>query len=348
MNTNLIFSGVFYILSLTAFGTEQQQTYVSMIILNAPWGQKNLFMDKEPSPAGEFGIFDQYARDPNAVDRGPVQGPSTFTIAPNGDIYVCDIYNFRIQRFNSIGGFVSAIPMKEHVADEDIAVDKEGNIYVLTVVSNPVLVWRYDQNGNVIKEYKMFNDDDAAGMNYGNSTHLYCDKSGRLFLSYYKANERTQAIFQFGTTTMEFTPEQQKTTLRKGSAGVSGIILNRDLIFQFTGGKLFSVDNQGKSITEFNSLGSYSFLDADSLNYAYLTSYNMEKDIYSIIKQTADGKIVSSFEWKYPRYQLPNSPKPMSVRTNKGLTIDAQGNIYVLELTNSGVSITKWSPSGGR
>ena len=83
----------------------------------------------------------------------------------------------------------------------------------------------------------------------------------------------------------------------------------------------------------------------DALDYLYLTSYNMEKDIEFIRNQTPEGKVISSFEWKYPRYQLPNSEKPASVRTNKELMIDAQGNIYVLGLTNSGVSITKWSPS---
>jgi hypothetical protein len=325
-----------------------QGTYVSSVILTAPWGQKNLFMDKEPSPPGEFGIFDQYSRDPSVVDQGPVQGPSTFTMAPAGDIYICDIYNSRIQRFSPEGNFISAIPMKERVADEDIAVDQEGNIYVLTVVSSPVLVWKYDQNGNGIKEYKMFNDADAAGMNYGNSTHLYCDKSGRLFLSYYKANEKTQAVFQFGTNTVEFTPGQQKATLRKGSAGVSGIILNKEQLFQSINGAVFSVDNLGKSVTEFKSLGSYSFLDADASGYAYLTFYNMENDMYSVRKQAPDGKIISSFEWRYPRYQLSNSPTPVSVRTNKALTIDAQGNVYVLVLTNSGVTITKWSPVGGK
>jgi len=69
-----LFSIIFFILGNLGFAAEkvQQQTYVSSIILTAPWGQKNLFMDKEPSPPGEFGIFDQYTRHPNVVDQGPV------------------------------------------------------------------------------------------------------------------------------------------------------------------------------------------------------------------------------------------------------------------------------------
>ncbi|HVP36519.1 MAG TPA: hypothetical protein VMT04_05935 [Terriglobales bacterium] len=327
----------------------QQQTYTSTVILSAPWGQKNLYMDKELSSPGEFGIFDPYTREPNAVDQGPIQGPSTFTVAPNGDIYIVDTFNNRIQRFTQNGSFVSSLPAAGSGWVEDIAVDANGNIYLLYL--GPAAVWKVDPSGNLLKVIYMFElgDKDGEGMSYGGgSTRLYCDKSGRLFLSYYKANERAQAVFQFGTTTTEFTPVQQKASLRKGSAGASGLILNKNMLFQIIGGEMSSVDNSGKSITEFKSLGSYSFLDVDSLNNAYLTSYNMENNIYSIRKQTPDGIIISTFEWKYPRYQLPSPHTPTVVDTKKELTIDAQGNVYVLGLTNSGLTITKWSPSGGK
>jgi hypothetical protein len=310
------------------------------VILSAPWGQK----------PGEFGIYDPYTRNPKAVDQGPIQGPSAFTIAPTGDIYICDIFNERIQRFSPEGTLISVIPVKGWRGyGEDLCADQNENIYILYPSYIPARVCKFDQTGNLLREYVSFEDQDAKGMNYGGgSTRLYCDNSGRLFLSYYKANERTQAIFQFGTTITEFTPEQQKATLRRGSGGMTGIILNKDRIFQFIDGKMLSVDNSGKPVVEFKSLSTYSFLDVDSLGNAYLTSYNIEKNTYSVRKQTPDGKIISSFDWEYQKYQLPAPRTPTSVDTNKELTIDAQGNIYVLSLTNSGVTITKWSPAGGK
>jgi hypothetical protein len=325
--------GVFFMLSISCFGTEvnQQQIYISKVIINAPWGQK----------PGEFGVDDPYARNPKAIGLGPVMGPSTFTVAPNGDIYIVDMFNYRVQRFTQDGAFVSTFSLLESrsAGGEDISVDANGNIYLLYL--GPAVVRKFDSNGNLLKIIFMFNheDKDAEGMSCGGgSTHLYCDNFGRLFLSYYKWNERTQTIFQFGTTTTEFSQDQQKATLRKGSASMSGIVLNKDQIFQYIDGKMFTVDNSNKAITGYNFSGTYSFLDVDGSGNAYMTYYNRDTDMYSVRKQTPDGKIISTFEWKFTNYAYHNLNKP--------LTIDAQGNVYVFDSTKEGITITKWSPVG--
>jgi len=343
---NLSFTLVSFFVIESFLLAAQQQNYTSAVLLSAPWGQKNLRMDKEPSAPGEFGLFDPYTRNPKAFDEGPVQGPSSFTIAPNGDIYIVDTFNDRIQRFNQSGSFVAWLPAPGSGWAEDIAVDILGNVYLLYL--GPAEVWKLDPDGHLLKVFHMFDtqDSDAVGMSYGGGlTRLYCDNSGRLFLSYYKNNDRSRAIFQFGTTTTEFSPEQQKTNLRRGSAGSSGLILNKDQVFQMISGKMFSVDNAGNPIVEYKLLGSYSFFDADTLDHVYLTYYDGGKNTYSIKKQTSNGVVISSFEWQYPRYQLPPPHNTtISVETKKELMMDTQGNIYVLGLTNSGVSITKWSP----
>jgi hypothetical protein len=37
--------------------TTAQETYVSEVVLRAPWAEKNLFYDNEESPPGEFGVY---------------------------------------------------------------------------------------------------------------------------------------------------------------------------------------------------------------------------------------------------------------------------------------------------
>lgn len=129
---------------------------------------------------------------------------------------------------------------------------------------------------------------------------------------------------------------------------MSGIILNKNQIFQWIEGKMFSVDDLGKQVAQYELAGTNNFLDVDASGYVYMTSYNGDTDMSSVTKQTPDGKIISSFAWKYPRYQLPLSKWTLSVDTSKELMIDAQGNVYVLGLTDSGLTVTKWSPSGGK
>lgn len=116
--------GLLPILIAPAFAIEmvQQQTYSSRVILSAPWGQN-------PS---EFGLDNPYAHNPKGHDLGPIQGPSTFTVAPNGDIYVCDIFNERIQRFSPEGTLISVITINGWRGyGEDLCVDQNHNIYVL-------------------------------------------------------------------------------------------------------------------------------------------------------------------------------------------------------------------------
>ncbi len=327
--------GMFPILITSVFATEsvQQQTYVSQVILSALWGQK----------PGEFGIDDPYAHNSKAHDLGPIQGPSTFTIAPNGDIYIVDIFNYRVQRFTQDGKFVSSLSARMGLV-EDICVDADGNVYLLEIA--PAYVRKLDPEGKLLKLIPMFNhdDQDAKGMNYGGgSTKLYCDNSGRLFLSYYRENTRMQAIFQLGTTAGDYTPAQQKATLRKGFAGTSGFILDKGQILQGIDGKMVSVDNTGKVVTEYNiSAGSFSFFDIDPQGNVYMHAYVQKDEEISekVRKYTANGALISEIAWKSMGYAIHN--------LNKSLSIDSQGNIYVFDSTKDGVTITKWSPSGGK
>ncbi len=331
---------VFSLIIATEKETIQQQTYTPQVIINAPWGKKNVHMDKEASPEGEFGIFDPYSRNSKAYDEGPVQGPSNFTVAPNGDIYICDIFNERIQRFSANGQLVSIIDIGGWRGyGDDISVDESGNIYLLYSSYSPVRVCKFDQQGNLLIEYVSFKDEDSKGMNIGGGpTKLYCDNSGRLFITYYKENERAQVIFQLGTATAEFSPAQQKATIRRGNAGISGRILNKDQIFQYIDGKMFTVDDSDEKMTGYNFSGGYSFLDVDGSGNAYMTHYDAKTDIYSVRKQTPDGEVISTFGWKLEGYAQDNLNKP--------LTVDDEGNVYVLGSTKDGITLTKWSPSG--
>jgi len=158
------------------------------------------------------------------------------------------------------------------VGDEDIALDQNENIYILTIVSGPVLVWKFDQNGNLVKEYVSFEDEDAVGMNIGGGpTKLFCNNSGRLFLQYFSEKKREDKIFQFGTTTTDFTPEQQKATLRKGFVGVNGLSLNQNRIFEITDGKTYLMDNLGKAVTQYkHGVNPHLFLGTDANGSIYL------------------------------------------------------------------------------
>jgi hypothetical protein len=95
--------------------TIPQETYVSEVVLQAPWAIRSLAYDGEESPPGEFGlqtfIFPQDSLREELPDPPLPEGPGSFTVAPNGDIYITDPLNKRIQRFDRNGNFFSVIPI---------------------------------------------------------------------------------------------------------------------------------------------------------------------------------------------------------------------------------------------
>ncbi|NIM96931.1 MAG: hypothetical protein GTO24_02245 [candidate division Zixibacteria bacterium] len=106
----------------------QKENYVSEVIISAPWAEKNLVDDGEESPPGLFGIR-VYSVPESLKEFGDVprpEGPPSFTVAPNGDIYITDPLNKRIQRFDESGNLVSVIPippieMSEYGQESDSA-----------------------------------------------------------------------------------------------------------------------------------------------------------------------------------------------------------------------------------
>ena len=325
----LIFAGalVLCIQSLLAVGQQdttkspepvQQETYVPQMIIDAPWGEKNQVYDKEESKPGEFGL---------SKGEGPPRGPSSFTVAPNGDVYIIDIMNLRTQRFSSEGNFISIIPNAWGV---DLCVDKNDNVYLLCEHGKAKhYVRKYDPAGNLIKEYPVFED---LGMVIGNTARIYLDDSGRLFVSCRRYFEDFDIIFQIGTTTQELSPGEQKASLRRGVFGENPDIRNGAQFYQTGGGNLYLVDVRGDTLKR--SRLKESFLGADAEGKIYTCRWYSESKTYIIRKYDSVGKLLSAIKWMPKLYTGYNMLKYEM--------IDGRGNVYVYSSTKDKFTITKW------
>ncbi len=85
-----------------------------------------------------------------AVDEveGPLIGPKSFAVDDEGNIYICDSVNNRVQIFSRDGRYISTIPLKKGIFAEDIAVDKQGFIYIYDGMAGEL--YQYNKNGSVI------------------------------------------------------------------------------------------------------------------------------------------------------------------------------------------------------
>jgi hypothetical protein len=196
----------------------EKETYVSKVIISAPWGKTNLVYNGKESPPGEFGLHAMVIPDSlrEELPAPPLpEGPTSFTVAPNGDIYITDPLNYRIQRFSTEGQLISVIPSIkiERYKWNLICVDPSKNVYLLCWEYDArQIVYKYDQTGKLVTAYPLFEE---QGRGRGAGTRLFCDKSGQLFFESYKRikkNNYVLSTFQLGTTEQVFPPEQQQKT----------------------------------------------------------------------------------------------------------------------------------------
>jgi hypothetical protein len=217
----------------------ESEDIVSEVVLRAPWAEKNLVYDGEESPPGEFGLHSIVFPDSlrgKLPDPPLPEGPNAFTVAPNGDLYITDPLNKRIQRFDANGNFISVIPNIEGSRYEWslICADRIGDVYLLWWGYNYTdqALRKYNQEGNLLTTYPLFPE-----VRFGGSCRLYCDDSGRLFFEYSRKESGKIIVslkeelslkrpyagytFQIGTWDLVFTPQQQEATLREGVREVS-------------------------------------------------------------------------------------------------------------------------------
>jgi hypothetical protein len=316
--------------------TIPKDTYVSKVIISAPWGEKNLYKyaGGEESPPGEFGYY---------VSEETELGPNAFTVAPNGDIYITDPLNKRIQKFSSEGGFLSAIPCTQM---EHLCVDAQGNIYTgrFDHTAYPV-VYKYNQSGNLRATYQLGLKQESGPHTppqyvWDGSGELYCDNKGRLFITYQKfydkplfpgdtLSSKAGFLMQIGTSSMPLSFEQQKRTIKVGGfPGANTCALDRDQFFRSHSGKFYLVDFNEDTVKVITIPNLKGFIGFDGNLNAYTHDYDFEKKINVVRKYNPDGILISTIQY-YPNHFV--SPG-----------VDCQGNLYVFTwFKDKGVEVTK-------
>ncbi|MBM4135639.1 MAG: hypothetical protein FJ241_02285 [Nitrospira sp.] len=75
------------------------------------------------------------------------RGPESFSNDAEGNLYICDTVNRRIQIFSPDGTHLYEIPLKEGMEANDIAIDKSGHIYIYDIQGK---LYQYDKKGNFL------------------------------------------------------------------------------------------------------------------------------------------------------------------------------------------------------
>ena len=294
----------------------QQETYVSKVIIQAPWGAKNLVYDKEESKPGEFGH--------HSSEEATI-APNTFAVAPNGDIYMVDPLNKRIQRCNKDGQFISVIPIPRRVSICYICVDRNDNLYGADYGKKIGYIYKYDQKGNILKTYPVFTGISNTGQT------LHCDNLGRIFIS-----ARGVGFFQVGTSADSFSLDYQRANAKDGFMGATPCALDNNWFFKrdVSLGPVFLMGlTDGAKLKTFKSMdGGFWGMDENGAIYTFDDADEPRNHI--VRKYDQSGNLICSFK---------NSYQEPWVGGDRFAHLDNKGNIYFYIYSHGGgLKIIKW------
>jgi hypothetical protein len=310
-----------------------QESYVPEVIISAPWGEKNLVYDGEASPPGQFGYH---------VNEETEMGPSCFAVAPNGDIYIVDPLNKRLQKYTSGGSFVSTIPFASLGKDlrtisvVDLCVDRDDNIYLLlygpradwdkATEDNMGRVLKCDQQGNLLQTYPVLTGV-ASTANF-----VYCDEQGRIFMAC-----RGVGPYQLGTSEHVFPLDQQRDSELDGFLGANAAGLDKNLFFQASALSktplnrrflYYAISLNGDTVHTYGSRKGLegSFLGCDSELNIFLTYSDREAHVVKVRKYGFAEVPTAEFTYMCDAAYL----KVSSFGGSRTLTLDRGGNLYML------------------
>ena len=182
---------------------------------------------------------------------GTFNEPWGIAVAPNGNVYVVDTWNYRVQKFTGDGKFLSmwgtngfGNTPEEFYGPRGIAIDKTGRVYVVDTGNKRVVI--FDDKENFVTEFGM------AGMGAGELEEpvgIAIDNTGLVYITD-TWNQRVQ-VFSPDTTGLTFTSEITWDV----AAWFGQSLENKPFIAVDKDQNVFISDPEGCRVIEFSGTG---------------------------------------------------------------------------------------------
>lgn len=288
-----------------------------------------------PSSSGVTLIAGSWGNSSDAfgkADEG-IDGPSSFVIGSNGDIYVLDQINQRIKQYDASGEFKKVINIDRRTVG-NIAIAADGAIYLL----DPILtksILQYDSNGKLVQQARL-ND------NFQFATSLQV-RGADVF-----AENQREEMYKIIDSGRALESDNQVNTkvpgkLKKDQAGtfMSARLLDKRnfhvLLTDYDGKTKLKIKAESKL-----NINQLLLLDSDSKGNIYVglevyeegpaPDYQFINNQIVVAKYDPSGKLAGKIEF----------PRGHGFAPYKELEVDDKGNVYQLQTDDAGVKIVKW------
>ncbi len=185
------------------------------------------------------------------VGQGTFNEPWGIAVDPDGNVFVTDTWNHRVQKFTADGKYILAWGTfgqgetpESFYGPRGLAIDSNGRVFVADTGNKRIVV--FDSDGNYITQFG------AAGLGVGEFDEpvgVAVSKDGRVFVTD-TWNQRIQS-FQLAEDGINYTPSSQWDVY--GWFGQS--LDNKPFIAVGDNGHVFITDPEGFRVMEFNEQG---------------------------------------------------------------------------------------------
>lgn len=110
--------------------------------------------------------------------------PAGISFDKKGSIYICDVFNNRVQILDKNTNFVSSFKCRFDDYQPEICLDSRGRIYI-NLPSNNSLISVFDKEGNLIDKFgKLYNSENRIEKKYFNLIRMILDEEDNIYCSF--------------------------------------------------------------------------------------------------------------------------------------------------------------------
>lgn len=250
-----------------------------------------------------------------SIEGLPPIGPESFSNDSEGNLYICDTVNQRIQIFLPDGNHKFTIPLKKGVTASDIAIDRFGLIYLYDDVQGKL--YQYDKKGNFVNTINV----DITRWQSRRPMHILDDKI------YIQSSDQQDVLIGKIIKGL-LVPPTKDELLEPLEKGVHGRFSGRSYfvkLIRWEVGGIEIIDTSGATIKSIElpakGIVSIEFLQEDKKGNFYIHTERTtdEKILVEVHKFNSIGNYLTTI-------QIPETGS-YSWRV-KGLSVDENGNIY--------------------
>jgi tripartite motif-containing protein 71 len=241
----------------------------------------------EGSPGGRVYVYDAQGKPLTTWGEGPGRGEAQFdfitslAIDGQGNMYVADFNNVRVQKFDRLGHFVAQWPTEQPAGPVGVGVDSAGNVFVLNHRQHMHYLQKFDSNGHPVLAWggtgKGQGDFDAGpfsgpeGIAVDAAGHVYATDQNNARAQEFSADGKF--LNSFGSA--GFQGEDGRFFPGNGPGGVavhdSGHVYATGGDIAAYGGTIQEFDASGRFIAKWDKTGADRLIALDGKGAVYVT-----------------------------------------------------------------------------